>query len=56
MTEAEKQRGRFVSVLLAHQPETNHREAYCGCGAPIGDWGAGFPEHLADKLLESEHD
>jgi len=37
-------------TFAAHIPEVNHREAYCSCGAPIGDWASGFYTHLAEVV------
>jgi len=41
---------RVVKVLSKHVPEVGHREAYCSCGDPVGDWAGDAEEHIARAL------
>lgn len=44
----------IANIIRSHEPELNHREAYCSCGAPVGEWAEGWPEHIAALVLAAK--
>lgn len=43
-------REAVAKAIVDHAPEVGHREAYCDCGLPIGDYGTDWPDHIASVI------
>lgn len=53
MTASKEEVEALTLVLQTHLPEQGHRETYCSCGAPTGDYNTGFLEHKARAILDA---